>query len=105
MFSLDVALGDHEVPIPTRDDYTFVSLTLELPSGPYLTYGSWGDEFDGDYLEIGYGFEWEGLDLSIALITSDDAGLPGSTISLSEDNDLADTAFVFGFSKSFAIGN
>ncbi len=105
IFSLDVALGDHDDPDPTHDDYTFTSVTLEIPNGPYFTYGSWSDEFDGDYLEIGYGFEWEGLDLSIALITSDDAGAPGSDILLSQNNDLAETALVFGISKSIAIGN
>jgi len=98
MFSLDVALGDHDVPNPTIDDYTFVSLTLELPNGPYFTYGSWGDEFDGDYLEIGYGFDWQGLDLSIAWITSDDLGV-------SEAGLPADQSLVFGISKSFAFGD
>ena len=106
MFSLDVALGDYDIPDPTADDYTFVSLTLELPNGPYFTYGSFGDEFDGDYLEIGYGFEWEGLDLSIALVTSDDPGLPGGLIvGPSSDDPLAETALVFGISKSFAFGD
>ncbi|MCZ6476588.1 MAG: TorF family putative porin [Gammaproteobacteria bacterium] len=106
MFSLDVALGDYDIPDPTGDDYTFVSLTLELPNGPYFTYGSFGDEFDGDYLEIGYGFEWEGLDLSIALVTSDDPGVPGGLIiGPSADEPLAETALVFGISKSFAFGD
>ena len=106
IFSLDVALGDHDVTSPLEDDYTFTSITLEIPNGPYFTYGSWSDEFDGDYLEIGYGFEWEGLDLSIALVTTDDAGVPGGLIiGPSADEPLAETALVFGISKSFAIGD
>ena len=97
MFSLDVAIGDYDIPDPTGDDYTFISLTFELPSGPYLTYASFGDEFTGDYIEVGYGFEWQGVDLSIAYITSDD-------LAVSQGNPLADHTLVFGISKSFAIG-
>ena len=99
MFSLDVALGDHDALNPADpDSYTFVSLTFELPNGPYFTYGDFGDEFTGDYFEVGYGFDWQGLDLSIAWITSDD--LP-----VSQDNPLADQSLVFGISKSFAFGD
>ncbi len=100
MFSLDVAIGDYDIPDPTGDDYTFISLTFELPSGPYLTYASFGDEFTGDYIEVGYGFEWQGVDLSIAYITSDD-------LAVSQGDPLhpkADHTLVFGISKSFALG-
>jgi len=97
MFSLDVAIGDYDIPDPTGDDYTFISLTFELPSGPYFTYASFGDEFTGDYIEVGYGFEWQGVDLSIAYITSDD-------LAVSQGNPLADHTLVFGISKSFALG-
>ena len=98
IFSLDVALGDYDIPDPTGDDYTFISLTFELPAGPYFTYGSFGDEFTGDYIEVGYGFDWQGLDLSIAYITSDD-------LSVSQANSLAVHSLVFGISKSFAFGD
>ena len=79
-------------------EYTFASLTLEVPNGPYFTFGSWGDEFTGDYVEVGYGFEWNGFDLSIALISSDD-------LVLSEVNQLAEYNLVFGISKGIAIGD
>ncbi len=105
IFSLDVAVGDYDNLDPLGPDkYTFTSITLEVPNGPYFTYGSWGDDFDGDYLEIGYGFDFMSLDLSIALIYSDDAGAPGSIIGLSPSNSLAETALVFGITKSFGIG-
>ncbi len=100
MFSLDVALGDYDIPDPTGDDYTFISLTFELPAGPYFTYASFGDEFTGDYIEVGYGFEWQGVDLSIAYITSDD-------LAVSQGDPMhpkADHTLVFGISKSFALG-
>ena len=98
VFSLDVALGDYDILNQNANDYTFTSVTFEVPNGPYFTYGSWGDEFTGDYLEVGYGFEWQGFDLSIALISSDD-------LALSEVNQLAEFNLVFGISKFIAIGD
>ena len=96
MFSLDFASGEWD-GFGASQDYTFTSLTFELPSGPYVTYGSFGDEFDGDYFEVGYGFDWQGLDLSIALTSSSD-------LSVSQDNSNADYILVFGISKTIAIG-
>ncbi len=97
--SLDFTVGGYDDPDPTMpDEYTFASLTLEVPNGPYFTFGSWGDEFTGDYVEVGYGFEWNGFDLSIALISSDD-------LVLSEVNQLAEYNLVFGISKGIAIGD
>ena len=57
-----------------------------------------GDEFDGDYIEVGYGFDWQGVDLSIAYITSDDLGVSQAGLP-------ADQSLVFGISRSFAIGD
>jgi len=96
MFSLDHAIGEWD-GFGSPEDYTFTSLTFAHPSGPYITYGSFGDEFDGDYFEVGYGFDWQGLDLSIALTSSSD--LP-----VSQDNSDADYILVFGINKSIAFG-
>ena len=96
--SLDVAIGGYDDPNPlAADDYTFTSLTFEVPNGPYFKFGSWGDEFTGDYVEVGYGFEWHGFDLSIAVISSDD-------LVLSSINQLAEYNLVFGITKGIAIG-
>lgn len=96
--SLDVAIGGYDDPNPlAADDYTFASLTFEVPNGPYFTFGSWGDEFTGDYVEVGYGFEWHGFDLSIALINSDD-------LVLSSVNQTAEYNLVFGITKAIGIG-
>ena len=55
-------------------DYTFTSITISPESWPYFKLGSWGDYFDGDYFEMGYTYSVEehGVDLSVAVITSDD---------------------------------
>ncbi len=97
IFSLDFAAGEWD-GFGAPEDYTFTSLTIEIPSGPYLTFGSFGDQFDGDYFEIGYGFDWNGVDLSIALVTSND-------LVVSQDNPTADYNLIFGISKSIAISD
>jgi len=95
-FSLDVAVGEWD-GFGVSEDYTFTSIGYEFDGGAYITYGDFGDQFTGDYLEVGYGFDFMGLDLSIAVITSDDLVVSG-------DNPLADYNLVFGISKGIAIG-
>ena len=92
--ALDVALGEYG-NFGTPQDYTFVSLSYGFESGVYITFGSFGDEFDGDYAEFGYGFDFMGLDLSMALIASSD---------LNVSEDPGDVNLVFGVSKGIAIG-
>ncbi|MFT7312633.1 MAG: hypothetical protein ACI9J5_000762, partial [Paraglaciecola sp.] len=54
------------------------------------TFGTWGDEFDGDYVEAGYGTEIGGFDVGVGVIFSgsdldDDEAL---YLSLSKSFDL-----------------
>jgi uncharacterized protein (TIGR02001 family) len=87
--SLEVTLGteDDKTVGGVDDDYTFVALTGEY-EGAYLTYGDFGKDYSGDYVEVGYGTTYQGLDLSVAYINSDE--------------DLGDTETVtFAISKTF----
>jgi hypothetical protein len=120
IFALDVAIGEWD-GFGTSRDYDFSSITISPEKGPYYKIGMWGDDYedlvlfpnvktpgagDGDYFEIGYAYtiEESAVDLSIALIYSDDlvvgdwddalTGEPGS-----------DSALVFGVKKSIAIGD
>jgi len=95
-FAVDVAVGEWK-GFGTPQDYTFVSLTYEFDAGFYITYGDFGDQFSGDYLEVGYGYDFMGLDLSIALINSND-------LVVSERDPTAEYSLTFGINKSFAIG-
>ena len=71
-------------------DYNFLSVTAEY-EGVYVTYGTWGDELDGDYLEAGYGTEMSGFDVGVAIVaTSKD--LTGAE---------SDENLVFSIGKSF----
>lgn len=97
MFSLDFASGEWGGN-GTPEGYTFTSLTADLPNGLYFTYGDFGNEFAGSYFEAGYGFDWNGFDLSVALVTSDD-------LQVSQNSKTAEYNLAFGISKSISIGD
>ena len=77
------------------EDYTFHSLTFNIPGDMYLTYGSHGDDFSGSYLEFGYGFELSGFDLGIGLISADGLGA---------SNNGGEKALFFSIGKGLDIG-
>ncbi|HEX6999217.1 MAG TPA: TorF family putative porin [Gammaproteobacteria bacterium] len=98
IFALDVAVGEYD-GFGTPADYTFTSLTISPEMGPYYKFGSFGDDFDGDYIELGYGFDFMGVDLSVALTYSDD--LP---VSDPDDGDDGDYQLTFGIKETFGFG-
>ena len=69
--SLDVAIGEYENFSGPTQDYTFAALTFEH-NGFYGTYGTFSQDADGDYLELGYGTTVSDIDLGIALILAND---------------------------------
>jgi uncharacterized protein (TIGR02001 family) len=101
MFALDVAIGEWD-GFGTPADYTFTSLTVAPDMWPYFKIGSFGDDFDGDYFEIGYTYSIEehGIDLSVAVITSDD--LP--VTNFSDDGEIGDTTITLGIKKNLSFG-
>jgi uncharacterized protein (TIGR02001 family) len=102
IFALDVAIGEYD-GFGSPADYTFTSITISPEKGPYYKFGSFGDDFDGDSFELGYAFDFMGVDLSIAAIFSDD--LPVSD-SLDDGfgGETGEYALIFGVSKGFSIG-
>jgi len=75
-----------------EEDYNFLSLTAEY-EGFYATYGTWGKDFDGDYVELGYGAEVSGFDIGVALIVNQKE--------LDSETGKGDETLVFSLSKSF----
>ena len=70
-FSVSYNVGTHEKDSGlgiAESDYDFLSLTAEY-EGFYATFGTWGKDFDGDYVELGYGTEVSGFDFGVALIS------------------------------------
>ncbi len=95
--ALDVAVGKHDLDplIHGRtgdEDYTFVSLTLENESGFYGTFGTFSQDLDGDYLELGYGATVAEIDLGVALIFAND-----DLVGVDEES------IVFSIGKSFDL--
>ncbi|SET17887.1 TorF family putative porin [Thalassotalea agarivorans] len=92
--SVDFAAGKHEEDLGlgiVESDYTFVSITAEY-EGFYGTFGLHGGDFEGDYVELGWGTDIGGFDAGVALILNSEELAGGGD---------ADQALVFSLGKSF----
>ena len=69
MVSLDYSVGEWD-GFGAEQDYDFLAVTVESESGFYGTYGTFGDDFDGDYFEVGYGTSIADFDVGISAIFS-----------------------------------
>jgi uncharacterized protein (TIGR02001 family) len=90
--SISYNIGTHDVDDASDEDYDFLSITGEY-EGFYATYGTWGKDFDGDYVEVGYGAEVSGFYLGVALIVN--------SKELDLETNKGDESLVFSISKSF----
>lgn len=72
LFSLEYSVGEYDNFDGGDLDYDFLAGTVALENGLYGTYGTWGKDFDGEYLELGWGTTVSEIDLGIALILSSD---------------------------------
>ena len=101
IFALDVAIGEYD-GFGTPADYAFTSITISPEKGPYYKFGSFSDDFDGDYFEMGYTYSLEehGIDLTAAVITSDD--LP--VTNFLDDQEFGDWTVTFAIKKNIGIG-
>jgi hypothetical protein len=95
IFALDVAAGQWD-GFGDKQDYMFTSITISPEKGPYFKVGSFSQDFDGDYFELGYtwSFEEQGIDLSFIYDYSSD---------LPVDGEGGDNAIVFGIKKNFTL--
>ena len=69
MVSLAYSVGEWD-GFGAEQDYDFLAVTVESESGFYGTYGTFGDDFDGDYFEVGYGTSIADFDVGISAIFS-----------------------------------
>ncbi|MDZ7660778.1 TorF family putative porin [Thiohalophilus sp.] len=83
----------------TPADYTFLSVSAEY-KGAYITFGSWGDEFEGDYTELGYSKTVSDVDYSVALINNDkNLDLRSSA----SDGSVGETALTFSIGYAWDL--
>ena len=99
IFALDVAVGQWD-GFGTPADYTFTSVTISPEKGPYYKFGSFSQDFDGDYFELGYVYSIEdhGVDLSFALVQSDDLN-----VSDPDDGESGEWKVTFGIKKNISF--
>ena len=67
LLTFDVAVGEYENFTGPTQDYAYYAVTVEK-NGFYGKYGGFTEDFDGEYVEIGYGATVAGLDIGLTLI-------------------------------------
>ncbi len=97
--SVDYAIGEYDNFGGPKLDYDFLSVGAEY-NGLYALFGSFGDDFNGDYWEVGYGMEVAGFDITGTIIINDKE-LSGTVDS--NGNPDSDESFVLSISKSIDI--
>lgn len=91
--SVDVAIGEYENFTGPTQDYTYYALTIEK-DGFYGTYAGFSQDFQGEYLELGYGTTVAELDVGLSLLFADkDLSITG------ESNE----SLIFTIGKTFDI--
>jgi uncharacterized protein (TIGR02001 family) len=93
ILTIDYAYGSYDNFDESSLDYDFLSATLEY-EGFYAKYGTWGKDFEGDYVEAGYGTDVSGFDVGIAAVYSDSDLAPGGS---------SETALMFTIAKTFDL--
>ena len=87
--TLDIALGEYDNFGGEKLDYEFYSLTAEY-NGFWGQYGTFDNDFDGDYWQVGYGTTIAEIDFGLSLLYSDE-----TLIGTSEE------ALIFSIGKTF----
>lgn len=95
--SLEYSVGEWD-GFGMEQDYDFLAITVASDSGFYGTYGTFGDDFDGDYIEVGYGTTVADFDVGISAIFSSDEL---SDQLDSKGNPTESEAIVFTIGKTF----
>lgn len=99
ILTVDVAIGEYDNFTGPTQDYTFASLTLEQ-NGFYGTFGTFSQDANGDYLQLGYGTTIADLDVGISLLFAND-DLIGDTDGDGIPDD--DQSLLFTIGKSFDL--
>ena len=91
IFTLDAAIGQYENFDGPTFDYEFYTLTVEY-NGFWGQYGTFQNDFDGDYWQFGYDTSVADFDVGLSLLLSDE-----TLVGTSEE------ALIFSISKTFDI--
>ena len=98
IFGLEYSVGEYDNFGGPDQDYDFLAGTLSFENGIYATYGTFGDDFDGDYIELGWGTTVSDIDLGVAVILASDE----LSDQLDDDGDATEgESLVFTIGKTF----
>ncbi len=97
--SVEFSIGQYENFAGPTLDYWFAGVTAEH-EGLYATVAGFGNDLDGSYGEVGYGFSAADLDWTIAGILNDSAA---SGLVDRDGDQTSGLTLVFGVSKTFGI--
>ena len=106
IFSLDIAIGEYDFE-PDEVDYALFEGTVEK-NGFYGTLGVWTRDFEGWYLDLGYGntLSVQNVDLvdwTISIVHSDDIEFESLTCGPGNCLLADETSIVLSISKSFGL--
>ena len=92
----ELGFGDFNSTIAgDQGDYTITTISGEY-NGFHALFGAWGDDAEGNWLEIGYGQEFSGFDVDVTYVSGDEQ----DTV----NNWTTDTtSLIFSISKSFDL--
>ena len=97
MVSLEYSVGEWD-GFGDEADYDFLVVTVEGDNGFYGKYGTFGKDFDGDYIELGWGTTIAEIDFGIAAILNSDE----LSDELDSDGDPTEgEAIIFTIGKTF----
>ena len=68
--TIDAAVGEYDAS-PEKFDYQFYSATI-AHNNFWAQYGTFQDEFEGDYLQFGYDFTAAEIDFGVSVLVTDD---------------------------------
>lgn len=95
--SLDVAVGQYDNFDGPTADYTYYALTFTAENGLYAKYAGFSQDFEGEYIELGYGTTVSDIDLGVAVILANE-----DLVGWYNDG-KDDQTIVFSIGKSFDL--
>jgi len=91
--TLDIAIGEYDNFDSPKADYGYYALTFEK-NGFYGKYAGFSQDFEGEYIEVGYGTSVADIDLGVAVLFNDE-DLTGTGSS--------DESLIFTIGKTFEL--
>lgn len=101
MLGIEYSFGTYGNFDGPEQDYNFLAATISGDNGLYGTLGNFGGDFDGNYIEIGYGLSISEIDFGVAAIFSSEEFGAGNGQFDADGNPEESQALVFTIGKTF----